>query len=180
VPLAQVQALQKFGMFLLTDKISVMKYLLALFLIFMFGNSQAQVSFPYNYKFFYGKGSKSIEYMLKKEGVKLSIDSASYKKIENTGENFLVIKNSKNSNIRAFKILKEHNNFFLLCSEIVDMCKCKSSTFIYYIPDSKLQRIEKPFSFSLKRNLISRLKEMKIDYPKEYDSLTFCEIMNSL
>lgn len=157
-----------------------MKYLLALFLIFIFVKSQAQFSFPYNYKFFYGKGSKPIDYMLKKEGIKLSIDSGSYKKIENTGENYLVIKNSKNSNIRAFKILKEYNNFFLLCSEVVDMCKCKASTFIYYIPDSKLQRIEKPFSFSLKRNLVSRLKEMKIDYPKGYDVLTFCQIMNSL
>lgn len=157
-----------------------MKYLLALFLIFIFCNSQAQVSFPYSYKFFYGKGSKTIEYRLKKEGVELSLDSAFYKKIEHTGENYLVLKNSKNSNIRAFKILKEYNNFFLLCNEVVDMCKCKSSTFIYYIPDLKLQRIEKPFSFSLKRNLISRLREMKIDYPKGYDSLTFCQIMNSL
>lgn len=157
-----------------------MKYLLALFLIFTFVKSPAQFSFPYNYKFFYGKGNKTIEYMLEKDGLELSVDSALYKKIENKGENYLAIKNMKTSNIRAFKILKEYNNFFFLCSEVVDICKCKSSTFIYYIPDSKLQRIEKPFSFSLKRNLISRLKGFKIFYPKEYESLTFCQLINSL
>lgn len=93
---------------------------------------------------------------------------------------FFAYKKYDKSNIRVFKILKENEDYFVLCNEDKETCNCKSGTFLYYKPEKKLQRIEKAFSFSLKNNLIDRLNKFNIPTPKDYEELGFCEIIDSL
>lgn len=93
---------------------------------------------------------------------------------------FLAFKKNDKSNIRVFKILKEKKDYFILCNEDEKVCNCKSGTFLYYKPKKKLQRIEKAFSFSLKKNLIDRLNKFDIPLPEDSNSLEFCEILENL
>jgi len=66
-----------------------------------------------------------------------------YSIIEADQKNFFAYKKQANSDIRVFKILKEKEDYFVLCNEDKDICDCKTETFIYFKPEEKLQRIEK-------------------------------------
>lgn len=103
-----------------------------------------------------------------------------YSIIDANQKNFFAYKKHTNSDIRVFKILKEKEDYFVLCNEDEDICECKAGTFIYLKPQEKLQRIEKAFSFSLKNNLIDRLKKFDISHIQKDDERTFCEILEAL
>ncbi|KEQ30211.1 MULTISPECIES: hypothetical protein [Bacteroidota] len=138
---------------------------------------QAQI--PGVYKYHIPHKNKSLTNNLYRQGV-LPKDAFPNKIIELDNKQFLVVQKSEKSVIRAFKILEEREEFYILCSEDVDICSCKSSSFIYYKPSYKLQRIEKAFSFSLKRNLIARLHQFNIPVPSNYEDLKFCELLKQL
>lgn len=116
--------------------------------------------------------------LLKKENIDLADNS--YKKFKYGDKGYLITKASGKKNSRIFKILKEKNDFFILCSEDDVLCDCKSDTFIYNKSQNKLQRIEKPFSFSLKNNLLDRLQEFNIEYSQENEKLSFCQILEDI
>lgn len=61
-----------------------------------------------------------------------------------------------------------------------DICDCQGGTFLFYKPQQKLQRIEKAFSFSLKRNLIDRLDKFEILLTSDSEEKSFCDIIKSL
>src|SRR5690554_3339112 len=121
---------------------------------------------------------KTVSSILKE--ARINIDSIPYAQIEFNKNIYLATKKSQKGNIRLFKVLKETDSLFILCSEEDAICECKANTFIYYKPKLKLQRIQRPFSFSLKRNLLKRLNDMGIDKPDDYGNLSFCEIIEEL
>ncbi|QTY27885.1 hypothetical protein [Flavobacterium sp. CS20] len=124
--------------------------------------------------------AETIKDMLEKEGVDLSIDTLPYLILDYKNDKFFLTKKTEKSNIRAFKILKTTADFYVVCSDNVDLCDCKANTFIYKKSNDKLQRIQRPFSFSLKRNIIKRLDDMELDKPEGYEDLSFCEILEGL
>jgi hypothetical protein len=73
--------------------------------------------------------------------------------------------------------LKRTEGFFILCSENLSIFDCKTSTFLYYIPNLKLQGIEKPFGFSLKRNRADRLEEWVVKVPDYTNKMEHCELL---
>lgn len=121
---------------------------------------------------------KNVSSILKEAGI--NIDSIPYTQIKFNKNIYLATKKNEKGNIRLFKVLKETDNLFILCSEEAPKCECKANTFIYYKPKLKLQRIQRPFSFSLKRDLLKRLDDMGIDKSGNYDNLSFCEIIEEL
>jgi len=123
---------------------------------------------------------EAIKDMLEKEGVEISIDSLPYLIVDYNEDKFFLFKKKEKSSIRAFKILKSTGDLYLVCSDNVDLCDCKASTFIYKKSSKQLQRIQRPFSFSLKRNLIKRLDDMELEKPNGYEDLSFCEILKRL
>jgi hypothetical protein len=123
---------------------------------------------------------ETIKDMLKKEGVELSFENLPYVIVDFENERFFINKRGENSRIRGFKILRETSNIYLLCSDNVELCDCKANTFIYNKKNNQLQRIERPFSFSLKRNLIKRLEDMDLNKPIDYKNMTFCEMLKEL
>lgn len=134
----------------------------------------------YKLNFFTDKNNNkiSITELLANENIEL--DTLKYGKIKYNHQFYLATKKSQNSDVRLFKIFKESMDYFVLCDENDDLCDCKSGTFLYYKPKLKLQRVEKPFSFSLKRNLISRLGEFNIALPSGYESMNFCGLLEKL
>lgn len=123
---------------------------------------------------------ESIKDMLEKEGVEMSIDTLPYLIVDYKEDSFFLTKKNEKSNIRAFKVLKSNKDLFILCSDDKELFDCKANTFIYKKSNKELQRIQRPFSFSLKRNIIKRLNDMEIDKPDDYDDLSFCEIIKEL
>ncbi len=121
---------------------------------------------------------KTIEQVLKDEDI--NIDSLPYAQIDFNDNLYLVTKKSKNNTLRFFKIIKETPDYFILCNQESEMCDCKSGTFFYLKSQHKLQRIQRAFSFSLKRDLISRLKDNNIPVPINHDNKNFCEILKEL
>lgn len=110
----------------------------------------------------------------------INLDTVPYAIIHFKEKNFLALKKKQNGEIKMFKILKEHSDFFILCNQDDSLCRCRSGTYLYYRPNFKLQRIEKPFSFSLKKNLIDRLKYFNIELPLNYNIMTFCELLETI
>lgn len=103
------------------------------------------------------------------------------KRINYLDENYFLIQDSDKSEIITFVILKENNDLLVLCNqEVNDICDCQEGTFLFYQPQQKLQRIEKAFSFSFKKNLLNRLKKFEILLPPESEEKSFCEIIKSL
>ena len=120
----------------------------------------------------------SIPELLEKENV--IVENNSYKEIKYGENQYLITRRKDKGNLRMFKVLKESENLYVLCSENRDICDCKANTFLYFKSESKLQRIEKAFSFSLKQNLLDRLTENKIIYKPNKEDLSFCEILKNL
>lgn len=123
---------------------------------------------------------ETIKDMLEKEGVELSTDTSPYLVVDFENDKFFLNKKNEKSSIRAFKILKSTVDLYIVCSDNVDLCDCKANTFIYKKSNDKLQRIQRPFSFSLKRNIIKRLDDMELDKPEGYEDASFCEILERL
>lgn len=121
---------------------------------------------------------KSIKQILKEENI--NMDTLPYAQFNFKNNLYLATKKSKNSEVRFFKIIKENTDFFILCNQESEICDCKSGTFLYLKSTQKLQRIQKPFSFSLKRNLISRLVDYNIHIPVDYENKDFCELLKEL
>src|SRR5699024_2482927 len=94
---------------------------------------------------------------------------------------YLAVKEKKNRSPRMFRILKENDSYFLLCSRNAPICDCKWDTFLYFKVYNQLQRIERPFSFSLKNSLLSRLEDYKIPFPeKNIEDKDFCDLLKEL
>lgn len=123
---------------------------------------------------------ETIKDLLEKEGLELSVDNTPYLIVDFKDNKFFISRKSQKSRIRVFKILKETNDLYLVCIDNVELCDCKGNTFIYKKTNNQLLRIQRPFSFSLKRNLIKRLEDMELDKPDGYDNSTFCEILKAL
>lgn len=121
---------------------------------------------------------KTVSSILKE--ARINIDSMPYAQIEFNNNIYLATKKKVKDNIRLFKVLKETDDFFILCSEEDSICECKANTFIYYKPKLKLQRIQRPFSFSLKRNLIKRLNDLELSYPEDYEEMSFCQLLENI
>ncbi|KQR94455.1 hypothetical protein ASG01_00780 [Chryseobacterium sp. Leaf180] len=119
----------------------------------------------------------SIPELLKRENTDLKENS--YKKFKYDGEDYLVTRKDIKSDPRIFKILKENETFFILCAEKRSLCDCKAETFTYFKPTNQLQRIQKPFSLSLKNNLLDRLKELSADTSTTENS-SFCQILETI
>ncbi len=116
---------------------------------------------------------------LSKNGVELEFENKHYHQIEVNNNNYLVIKNER-SKLRAFKILKETNQLFVLCLQKKDICKCNANTFLLVKSTNQLQKIERPFSFSMRRDLLKRLDKLQIEKPANIKGLAFCEILKEL
>ncbi|MCT4317806.1 hypothetical protein CMT34_17445 [Elizabethkingia anophelis] len=151
---------------------------ISVFLLLTFTYSFAQIPGVYSH-YIPHSGSKSLTTRLYKEGV-IPKEAYPNKIMEFKGQKYFIYQKTRKSDIRAFKILKEADMFYLLCNDDNDVCQCKAGTFFYFKTDLKLQRIEKPFSFSLKKNLISRLKKYKIPLPNDSENMTFCELLQRL
>ncbi len=123
---------------------------------------------------------ETIASMLKKEGVELNIESQGYAIVNQDKSSFLLFKKKEKSDIRAFKILRKTNNFYLLCSDDVELCNCKGNTFLYFSQTHKLQRIQRPFSVSMKKDLLRRMEQFSIKFPQEHKQLDFCELLNKI
>lgn len=121
-----------------------------------------------------------IKDMLEKEGVEISIDTLPYLIVDYKEDSFFLTKKNEKSTIRAFKVLKSTEDLFIFCSDNIGLCDCKANTFIYKKSSKQLQRVQRPFSFSLKRNIIKRLNDMKVEKPDGYKDLSFCEILEEL
>ncbi len=134
----------------------------------------------YKMNFFLDQSGSRVTISELLENEQIDLNNAPYGKIRYGAEEYLAVKRRPDSDIRLFKILKENNAYFILCSDGDDMCACKANTFFFFKGTSKLQRIEKPFSFSLKNNLLKRLEEYDQPIPPAIDSLSFCETLNAL
>ena len=121
---------------------------------------------------------KSIEQILKEADI--NIETLPYAQIDFNNNLYLATKKSKNSDFRFFKIMKETSQIFILCDVESEMCDCKSGTFLYFKSQEKLQRVQKAFSFSLKRNLISRLEAYDIQVSENQENKDFCKILREL
>lgn len=142
-------------------------------------SSSLHCQIPY-YPRYISARSKSLTVKLADNGVLPQVVYPN-KRINYLDKNYFSIQNSDNSEIITFVILKENNDLLVLCNkEVNDICDCQEGTFLFYKPQQKLQRIEKAFSFSLKRNLIDRLDKFEILLPPESEEKSFCEIIKSL
>lgn len=134
----------------------------------------------YKLDFFLSKDENkrfSIQELLKKENIDLKENS--YKNFVYDNEEFMVIRKNSKSDMRIFKVLKENENYFILCTEKKNLCDCKAETFTYYKPKNELRRIQKPFSLSLKNNLLDRLQEFQTD-TSNIKQLSFCNILETI
>lgn len=95
-------------------------------------------------------------------------------------KDYFIYRKNKKSDIRYFKILKENTDYFILCDEDNDICDCKAGTFLFFKNGQQLQRIEKAFSFSLKKNLVERLSARSLPVPQHWEQLGFCQILREL
>lgn len=120
---------------------------------------------------------KSIKDILANEDIR--IDDLPYIVFNYQEKSFFALK-KKNDELRLFKVLSIHDDFFILCNRDDSFCDCKSETFLYFKPESKLQRIQRPFSFSLKRNLVKRLDDFGIAVPSHNEEMNFCDMLKSL
>jgi len=136
--------------------------------------------FVLNYKldFFLSSDDKkySINEILKSKN--LDVDEGNAQKFKH-GDTFYLVTNFKKK-YRIFRILKERDRYYLLCSEDEKICDCKQNSFIYFKNKNILQRVEKPFSFSLKNNLMDRLQTQNIQIPSNTDTMSYCEVLESL
>lgn len=148
-------------------------------ILFLISMSHLKAQVPFYRYYIPPHKNHSLTNNLYKRGV-LPKEAFPNKIIELDKKQFLIIQKTEKSSVRAFKILDENEKFYILCSEDVDMCNCGSGSFIYYKPKLKLQRIEKAFSFSMKRNLVSRLNQLDIPVPANYKDFKFCEILEQL
>lgn len=111
---------------------------------------------------------------------KIDLDSMPFATIFFKNQEYLAVKRKNSGDPRLFKILKKGSDYLLLCDDEKEICDCKSGTFIYYIPESRLQRIQKPFSFSMKRNLTDRLNEWDIPLPSGWEKMGYGDALNAL
>lgn len=136
--------------------------------------------FVLNYKldFFLSSDDKkhSINEFLKNKN--LDIDEGNSEKFKH-GDNFYLVTNFNKKN-RIFRVLKERDNYYILCSDDEKICDCKQNSFIYFKHKNILQRVEKPFSFSLKNNLLDRMQKQNIQIPKNTETMSYCEVLESL
>lgn len=73
------------------------------------------------------------------------------------------------------------NNYFLLCPKIVDdICDCGTDLYFYLPVSNKLKSVQKPFSFSLKRNLTKLLKNKFNIYFDENQYNSTCDLLKLL
>lgn len=133
-----------------------------------------------------------LDYFLAKDGSKkmsireflekgnIIVENNSYREIKYGENHYLITRRKDKGNLKMLKVLKESDNLYVLCSENRDICDCRANTFLYFKSESKLQRIQKAFSFSLKQNLLDRLTENKIIYKPSTEDLSFCEILKNL
>jgi hypothetical protein len=123
---------------------------------------------------------ETIALMLKKEGVELNIESQGYAIVNHDKKSFFLFKKKEKSDIRAFKILRKTENFYLLCLDDVELCNCKGNTFLYIKQNNKLQRIQRPFSMSMKKDLLKRMEQFSLKFPPEHNQLDFCELLSKI
>lgn len=154
-------------------------FFIALFACFTFSVSAQIDPVWYNLLIPHDK-VETIKDMLEKEGVELSIDTLPYLIVDYEDDKFFLTKKAEKSSVRAFKVLKSTADLYIVCSDNVDLCDCKANTFIYKKSNNQLQRIQRPFSFSLKRNIIKRLDDMELEKPDDYEDASFCEILERL
>lgn len=86
----------------------------------------------------------------------------------------------KNGNIRLFRVLKKSTDYVLLCKENKSLCDCKASMSIYFINTDELKNVEKPFSLSLRKNLLQRLNEHGVSLDGIDTSGQLCSLLKSL
>lgn len=134
----------------------------------------------YKMNFFLDQSGSKVTISELLENEEIDLNKVPYGKIRYGEKEYLAVKRRPESDIRLFKILRENNAYFILCSNEEDICECRANTFFFFKAPSKLQRIEKPFSFSLKNNLVKRLEEYDQPIPSTIDSLSFCETLNNL
>jgi len=82
--------------------------------------------------------------------------------------------------IKFFRILKRNSNYMLLCKENKSLCDCKASMAIYFFDTDLLKNVERPFSFSLKRNLVYRLCEQGIEVDTVLAKKELCSLLQNL
>jgi hypothetical protein len=91
--------------------------------------------------------------------------------------NYLFVKNSKGK-VKVYFLLLEGDGFYLSCLKPTNqICGCGSELIIYAPNSNTLKRVERPFSFSLKRNLINRLANLGILELEARDFKDLCNLL---
>jgi hypothetical protein len=127
--------------------------LLFIILIIFITSSSLHSQIPFYPRYISARG-KSLTVKLADNGVLPKVVYPN-KRINYLDKNYFLIQDSDKSEIITFVILKENNDLLVLCNqEVNDICDCQEGTFLFYQPQQKLQRIEKAFSFSLKKTCL--------------------------
>lgn len=135
---------------------------------------------PGVYKYHIPNKNKTLTSKLSKIGI-LPKEVYPNSILEYQGKQYFLFQKSRNSEIRSYRILNESIGYLVLCNDDFDeICSCKGGTFLFYKPKQILQRVEKSFSFSLKKNLIDRIKEFQSPIPPNIEEKTYCEILQLL
>lgn len=95
----------------------------------------------------------------------------------------LVFVQKPNGRIRVFQSLIDKGNYLILCSRgVEERCDCRNNASLYiYLPGQNLLKmVEKAFSLSIKRNLISDLnKYVELNLSEEEFENT-CDVLNTI
>ena len=95
----------------------------------------------------------------------------------------LVFVRKPNVKIRVFQSLINRGDYLVLCSRsVVEPCNCKNEASLYfYLPgENKLKLVERAFSLSIKRNLISDLNKYTESNLSVDDFENVCSVLNAL
>lgn len=86
----------------------------------------------------------------------------------------------RNGGLKFFRVLKNSEDYVLLCKENRSLCDCKTSMSIYFTDSKVLKNVERPFSFSLKKNLIYKLNRQGIELKDAHSDDDLCKTLEKL
>jgi hypothetical protein len=92
----------------------------------------------------------------------------------------LLFVKKKSGKIRRAFILIERDEFIIACTRPKELCDCGSDILIYLPSTNSLRAIERPFSFSLRKDLEDALRERAGFSLNRKDHTNLCDMLTML
>lgn len=101
---------------------------------------------------------------------------------ENDSTKLVAILETGKQTVWVYRQLFKYQGLYILCASDEPLCECTTATVIYDPETNEAQYVERPFSLSLVRNMLYRLKKLNRSVPFEVPkrNYEFCDLLKDM